>query len=218
MFEPFNQFQDTTIQDVFDLIVQAFNLYPLSFLAFSYKNYQPNNNNSTTTTKTNYKWIRLNHYKQNKLLLQNHTITTSNGTTRPLTFNDLVLHKNILPGKILYRDFSCDSVYIISVVCDIGQAIRNSFHFAPAHVPIYLIMDNAGGHGTIQAKSDFVSILQKEYNVIVDWQVANSPESNMLDLGAWMLMQSCVEMLHNNKVMEENVLTSGIRNAIFHLD
>ena len=79
-------------------------------------------------------------------------------------------------------------------------------------------MDNAGGHGTIQAKSDFVSILQKEYNVIVDWQVANSPESNMLDLGAWMLMQSCVEMLHNNKVMEENVLTSGIRNAIFHLD
>jgi hypothetical protein len=47
-------------------------------------------------------------------------------------------------------------------------------------------MDNAGGHGKNDVKGDYVSKLEDEFNIEVVWQVACSPETNMLDLGAWM--------------------------------
>ena len=45
----------------------------------------------------------------------------------------------------------------------------------------------------------------KEKNIHVVWQVPNSPETNMFDLGLWMAIQSYVEYLHISKVMQNNV-------------
>ena len=39
-------------------------------------------------------------------------------------------------------------------------------------------------------------MLRDEYNIKVVWQVPQSPETNLLDLGVWMGLQSHVERLH----------------------
>ena len=78
-------------------------------------------------------------------------------------------------------------------------------------------MDNAGGQGTKEAKEEFEKILFEEFNVIIEWQIANSPETNMLDLGGWMAVQSDVDTLHKFKVMKADALHTTIKNAFFNL-
>ena len=81
---------------------------------------------------------------------------------------------------------------------DIGRAIRNAYHWVDRSTPIMLIMDNAGGHGTREVKEQYMHILEEKFNVEVKWQVPNSPELNMLDLGAWVAIQSNVEYNHTS--------------------
>ena len=84
----------------------------------------------------------------------------------------------------------------------IGSKLRNEVYFyIPAETPVYLFMDNAGGHGKIAIKEDHERILKQEYNIQIEWQVPQSPETNMLDLGVWVSLQSHVERIHKNKVM-----------------
>ena len=92
---------------------------------------------------------------------------------------------------------------MLSHIFEIGKAIRKSFHWVEKKVPIYLIIANAGGHGTNDAKERYVKILKDYYNIVIKWQVPNSPELNILDLGVWMSVQSKVEEIHKTKVMEE---------------
>jgi hypothetical protein len=56
-------------------------------------------------------------------------------------------------------------------------------------------MDNAGGHGTNDAKLQYIDLL-KAFKVEVIWQVPRSPETNMLDLGVWMSIQCSVMNVH----------------------
>ena len=49
-------------------------------------------------------------------------------------------------------------------------------------VQITLFMDNAGGHGKIEEKEQYEQILKDELNVMIEWQVSQSPQTNMLDL------------------------------------
>ena len=108
---------------------------------------------------------------------------------------------------------------MLNHVRDIREAIRESYHWVDADVPIFIfIVNNAGGHGTNEAKKEYERILLDEFNVIVDWQVANSPKSNMLDLGAWMAVQSEVEFEHRDKVMQPDVLAQSIGIVFYHLD
>ena len=53
----------------------------------------------------------------------------------------------------------------------------------------------------------------EEMNIFVEWQVPNSPETNLLDLGIWMAIQSYAEMLHKNKVMQADVLADSVEKA-----
>ena len=99
-------------------------------------------------------------------------------------------------------------------VHSIGKAIRKAYHWTnKKEVPIYLILDNAGGHGTIETKKQYEDTLKKDYNVILDWQVPNSPETNLLDLGAWMAIQSEVEYIHRTLVMQHDVLSRTVNSA-----
>ena len=53
----------------------------------------------------------------------------------------------------------------------------------------------------------------EEMNIFIEWQVPNSPETNLLDLGIWMAIQSYAEMLHKNKVMQADVLADSVEKA-----
>ena len=76
------------------------------------------------------------------------------------------------------------------------MAIRASYHCVPDSIPIFLYLDNAGGHGTREIVDAYIRMLKDEYNVICIHQRPCSPEMNMLDLGVWMAIQSVVEKMH----------------------
>ena len=60
---------------------------------------------------------------------------------------------------------------------------------------------------------EYTDILKSEYNVEIEWQVSQSPETNILDLGVWCLLQSLVEYLHRRKHMKEDSLARTIECA-----
>ena len=130
---------------------------------------------------------------------------------RKLTLDDLHLRVNAPKGKFVEQDITCDSKYMLMNIRDIGQAICDAHSFLPNDHPIYLLMDNAGGHGRTEVKKQYEEILLEEYNVIINWQVPNSPELNLLDLGMWMALQSYVELIHQGKVMQSNELANLVK-------
>ena len=66
-------------------------------------------------------------------------------------------------------------------------------------------MDDAGGHGTDEAKEAHVNV-SKEKSIEVIWQVPWLPETNMLDLWAWMSIQSVVQRVHFNQRCHHDAL------------
>ena len=108
---------------------------------------------------------------------------------------------------------------MLNQVDAIGKAIRYAYrNVVSDKFPIYLVMDNAGGHGTVEAKQTFVERLEMVYNVRVNWQVPNSPDTNMLDLGVWMTIQSKVEELHRTLVLDNDVLAKTVIEAFETFD
>ena len=80
-----------------------------------------------------------------------------------------------------------DLLYAIGVLALVGgKRTYSSYHWVPRDQPIYLQLDNAGGHGTKTAIEAYKSSLQTEHNVIVINQPPRSPDSNVLDIGLWM--------------------------------
>ncbi len=78
----------------------------------------------------------------------------------------------------------------------ISAEIRRSMHWIPPEQEIYLVMDNAGGHGAEEAVDECTRVLNEQYNIIILHQAPRSPEMNALDLGLWMSLQSHVKKLH----------------------
>ena len=207
LFEPIHLHHDITVEGALAYIGEHFNLEPetLDHLCFSYQ--------TKTKSGKSKKWIRL----HSGYLLRGRKIVRDNGTNDDLTFDDLMVHKHVLPGTVLQRDTTCDSDFMLKHIREIGQAIRDSYHFVPTTHPIFLVMDNAGGHGTNSTKSEYERILKEDFNIIIIWQVPNSPESNMLDLGAWVSVQSNVERIHRTLVMQNDVLSESITSAFENL-
>ena len=113
----------------------------------------------------------------------------------------------------MVKDTNCDSEFMRSITDEIGASIHKAFNWVPISNPIHLFTDNAGGHGTELAKLEYMDILKSEYNVEICWQVSNSPETNILDLGVWCLLQSLVEHLHRLKRMNEEALARNVLEA-----
>ena len=131
--------------------------------------------------------------------------------------NDLTLKVNPQKGKILEKDISCDLAFMLDHIRDIGASVRNAYSHLDENVPVYLFVDNAGGHGKIEVKKQYEKILMDEYNVLIEWQVPNSPETNMLDLGVWVSLQSIVENIHKGKVMQSDVLSQSVEEAFRYI-
>lgn len=93
-------------------------------------------------------------------------------------------------------DCSCDSKFMLGVMDDVGKAIREAYSQVPRNEVIYLGMDNAGGHGKHEVIKQYEQMLRSKHNVKILWQQPRTPESNMLDLGIWMHLQSIVEEKH----------------------
>ena len=119
---------------------------------------------------------------------------TKFGRTRKLTFDDINIHVRVKRGASVEKDVNCDTSFMMKSIHEIGKSIRDKMDWVPVWEPVHLFLDNAGGHGTNEGKEQYErKILYEDYFVILEWQVPNSPETNMMDLGAWMAIQSVVE-------------------------
>jgi len=123
---------------------------------------------------------------------------------------DIKLAVRCKEGDKVTKDASCDSKWMLDTMGEVGVSIRDAFHWIPATQTIYLIMDNAGGHGTDKAVENYTKELFDEFNIKVVQQVPRSPETNVLDLGVWMSLQSSVEKEHHGKKCDADALDSTV--------
>ena len=105
---------------------------------------------------------------------------------------------------------NCDSKFMAATMPEVGKAIRDKYARVPCHIPIFLFLDNAGGHGTDECVAKYVADLKKYFNIICIHQQPRSPATNMLDLGIWMALQSVVEKMHHGKRQHLDALCSTV--------
>jgi hypothetical protein len=87
-------------------------------------------------------------------------------------------------------------------------------HFIGFHQmkPFIFCMDNAGGHGTNDAKRQYIEI-PKAFKVEVIWQAPKIPETNMLDLGVCMSIQSAVMKVDYGRRCHHDALAKSVEDA-----
>ena len=135
-------------------------------------------------------------------------------TNEPVALSHYVLQWVRRNGEVYEKDCSCDTSFMLRHMDDIGSAVRRAYHWIPPEEPCYLVMDNAGGHGTRDAIIEYVNLLKDKHNVIIVHQVPCSPETNMLDLGVWCGLQAHVEKEHLHKTENRpNELARTIEGA-----
>ena len=208
LFDVDDDLSDMLVHEVLDMIRDAYMIDPGHEICFSYKTY--------SATGKSYTWKRLK--VGDGFFLKNRHICSKSGRLRNLKVEDCILHRFLHAGMTLERDTTCDSKFMMTHIRLIGESIRKKYYWVEDLVPIFLIMDNAGGHGTTDTKEEYERILLDEFNVRIIWQVANSPETNMLDLGAWMSVQSHVEGIHKHQVMQNDVLAESCVYAFGELE
>lgn len=138
--------------------------------------------------------------------------TLENGEQVAIGLQDLELDVVLQAGDLVEQDCSCDSDFMLETMPMVGQSLREKFHWVDLADPIYLVMDNAGGHGTIEAKEHYIEAL-RAFNVIVIWQVPRSPETNILDLGVWMSIQTSVQRVHRGRRCQHSALAKSVEDA-----
>ena len=139
--------------------------------------------------------------------------TENTGIETAVTPEDINLSLTMAKGDTLIEDITCNSNFMLDTMPTLGKSIRDKMHWVSKDIPIYLVMDNAGGHGTVKAIGKYVRILKDKYNVIVKHQIPHSPETNLLDLGTWMSLQSRVENIQHSKVMRPDTLAESVLDA-----
>ena len=95
----------------------------------------------------------------------------------------------------------------------VGDSIRQSYHWIPSDHPCYLVMDNAGGHGSNEAKETYTNLLYSKYNIVIIFQIPRSPFTNVLDLGYWMSLQAAVERKHFMRRSTKKALMASIQET-----
>ena len=141
----------------------------------------------------------------------------SNGEKVKVEIDDLELGVRYQEGDKVTKDCSCDSKWMLETMDEVGKAIREKYHWVkwdPRSVQnsdvIHLVMDNAGGHGTDTAVKKYTEDLKNKYKIEIVQQVPRSPETNVLDLGIWMSLQSAVEKEHRGQKNDANALDKTV--------
>jgi hypothetical protein len=112
-----------------------------------------------------------------------------------------------MAGEWYEREVNCDLDFMLEHIPLVGAAMQEKYPWVPLETPLYLIMDNAGGHGTNDAIANYA------HNVEIIHQIPHGPELNILDLGMWMSLQSFVEKKHRGKRTDVAVLARMIQEA-----
>ena len=82
---------------------------------------------------------------------------------------------------------------MLSVMIQVGKAIRENFYWVPSHEKVYLFLDGTDGHGTNEAINEYGKHLMIDFNIKLVFQVPRTPYLNVLDLGIWYGLQATVE-------------------------
>jgi hypothetical protein len=131
----------------------------------------------------------------------------------PVTLDDVILQVRYKAGDIVEEDVSCDSEFMLGVMDRVGIALRAAFPWVKPEELIYLVMDNAGGHGTDVAWETYTADLEEKHKVRIIRQCPRSPETNLLDLGIWMSIQAAVEKEMYMKRGDIHALAVAVKNA-----
>jgi uncharacterized coiled-coil protein SlyX len=118
-----------------------------------------------------------------------------------------VRHKR---GDVIQEDCSCDSEFMKETMKEVGQKIRDAFHWVSEEEIIYLVMDNAGGHGTDEAIQEYAHYLKLNHNIEIIHQCPRSACTNALDLGVWVCLQSAVEKEQYHKTTTLDSLAASV--------
>ena len=129
---------------------------------------------------------------------------------RPLTLGKFFMKCCHRRGDTVEVDVNCDSAYMLRAMDRVGESIRRAYHWISRTEKCYLVMDNAGGHGTNEAIKEYVRMLDEKWNVETIFQVPRSPYTNALDLGVWCALQSRVETEHYGKRCEVQALSNTV--------
>jgi len=189
------------------LLEDIHNTYELDddiLLCFRYNNYTRNDEGQMKRKKI---------YLKGTDLIQNKIITTKHNVSRQLTVSDLHLCRKVEAGTIIEEDVSCDSIYMEKIIPEIGEEIRVAYSWVSRETPIYLQLDNAGGHGTKDIIETYRARLLEEFNIILLHQPARSPETNALDLGFWMALQNRTEKKSFDMRISKNNVFTAVQEA-----
>ena len=113
------------------------------------------------------------------------------------------------------QDISFDSNFKLGIMDELRNSTRSTYRsigLVDKDI-IYLVMDNAGGHGENEAMLEYSEYLEENYNIVVHPRFPWSHETNMIDPGAWMTMQSKVEIFHLRNVKQHDALARSTNKA-----
>ena len=88
------------------------------------------------------------------------TRTKKYGEKVEITILDVQLYVQVQQGDEMQKDCSCDSIFMLETIPEVGAGLQKSFHWVGMEEKIYLVMDNAGGHGTSDAIKTYTDRLK----------------------------------------------------------
>ena len=190
-----------TVEDMCAFVVDMYDLEEeeAARLEFHYERWTGQANK----TKSN---IRLKPEDQ----LIGHTAKRKSGETFNVGLDDLHLGIRLQEGDKTTQDINCDSNYMLEIMPKVGQAIRDAFFWVAEDHYVYLVLDSAGGHGTKEAIAKYKQQMYDDYKIILVHQIPQSPETNVLDLGIWMSLQSAVEKCHRLMRGDKQALDASV--------
>ena len=207
----YDEHADMTAGHLCDHIAEIYSLseFVTDRLELQYEDY----NSDGQAKSRKYTAVR---YNQKISSLKRYT-PDSNGQKVKVEIGDLELGVRYQKGDKVTKDCSCDSKWMLETMNEVGKAIRDAYHWVkwdPQNVQesdvIYLMMDNAGGHGSNEAVEKYTEDLKNKYKIEIIQQVPRSPETNVLDLGIWMSLQSAVEKEHRGQKNDANALDKTV--------
>ena len=207
----YDEYADMTVGHLCDHIAEIYSLseFVTDRLELQYEDY----NSDGQAKSRKYTAVR---YNQKISSLKRYT-PDSNGQKVKVEIGDLELGVRYQKGDKVTKDCSCDSKWMLETMNEVGKAIRDACHWVkwdPQNVQesdvIYLMMDNAGGHGSNEAVEKYTEDLKNKYKIEIIQQVPRSPETNVLDLGIWMSLQSAVEKEHRGQKNDANALDKTV--------
>ena len=145
--------------------------------------------------------------------LSTYNRRTLDGSMLPAHLEVVELHIKMIKGSFIEKDCSCDSDFMLRTLPQVGQKIRQAYHWLPADESIYLQMDNAGGHGTKVAIEEYTQNLRENFNIVIVHQPPRSPDTNVLDLGLWNAIQSRVDETHRTRTIQAESLAESTKTA-----